>query len=309
MIKMEKQKRRVKNNVKGILLLDKPIGTSSNRLLQSVKHIYNAKKAGHTGSLDVPASGLLPICFGEATKMSGYLLNSNKKYFVQCKLGETTTTGDAAGTLLLTRLIPQISEKILTTIFKDFVGNIQQTPPMFSSLKHNGKRLYEFAYKGIEIERKARYIRIYSIELLRISKDYFEIEVYCSKGTYIRTLVEDIGEAIGCGAHVQSLRRLEAGPFNVLNAITLGEIELIAKKGQQALYSLLLPIDTILKDFPKILLTGDKLNCFCQGQSIEVSGIPKLGQLRIYNSSNEFIGLGEVIKNSRIKAKRLINIV
>jgi len=309
MKKMEIQKRKIKNNVKGILLLDKPIGISSNRLLQIVKRIYNAKKAGHTGSLDVPASGLLPICFGEATKVSGYLLNSNKKYFVKCKLGETTTTGDAAGAVLLTRQIPQITETILTTIFKDFIGNIKQTPPMFSSLKHNGKRLYEFAYKGIEVERKARDIRIYNIKLLQIYQDHFEIEVFCSKGTYIRTLAEDIGEKIGCGAHVSSLRRLETGSFNLLHAVTLDEIKFTAEKGHQALCDLLLPMDTALKDFPKILLAEDKIYCLRQGQSIEVSGILKLGQLRIYNSSNEFIGLGDVIKNSRIKAKRLINIV
>jgi len=309
MKKLKEQKKKIKNNVKGILLLDKPVGISSNRLLQNVKYIYNAKKAGHTGSLDVPASGLLPICFGEATKVSGYLLNSNKKYFVQCKLGETTTTGDAAGTVLLARKITKISESILTKIFKNFVGDIQQIPPMFSSLKHNGKRLYEFAYKGIEIERKPRDIRIYSIELLRISQDYFEIEVFCSKGTYIRTLVEDIGEEIGCGAHVSSLRRLETGPFNLLHSASLKEIEFTAKKGKQALYDLLLPMDTALKDFPKILLTEDKVFCLRQGQSIEVSDIPRLGQLRIYNSSNEFIGLGDAIKNNLIKPKRLINIV
>mgnify|MGYP001173102062 CR=1 FL=1 len=306
---MEKQKKKTKNNVKGILLLDKPIGMSSNRLLQTVKKIYNAKKAGHTGSLDVPASGLLPICFGEATKVSGYLLNSNKKYFVKCSLGITTTTGDASGEARVTRKIPKISEIKLGSIVKNYVGNIQQVPPMFSSLKHNGKRLYELAYKGIEVQRKAREIRVYSIKLLRFNEDYFEIEVFCSKGTYIRTLVEDIGEEIGCGAHVSSLRRLEAGPFNLLDAAALEEIESTAKKGKQALYDLLLPMDTALKEFPKILLADDKIYSLRQGQSIEVSDIPKLGQLRIYNSSNEFIGLGDAVKNNQIKAKRLINIV
>ena len=309
MKKMEKRKINIKNNVNGILLLDKPTGLSSNRSLQNVKRIYNAKKAGHTGSLDVPASGLLPICFGEATKVSGYLLNSNKKYFVQCKLGKTTTTGDAMGDVLLVRPIPQISKITLTTIFKDFIGNIQQIPPMFSSLKYNGKRLYEFAYNGVEVERKARDIRIYGIELLKICNDYFEIKVFCSKGTYIRTLVEDIGEKIGCGAHVLSLRRLEAGPFNQLHSITLEEIEFIAKKGQQALYDLLLPIDTALQDYPKIQLTEDETYRLRQGQPVAIPGLPKLGQFRIYNDSNEFIGLGDVIKNSQIKAKRLINIV
>ena len=309
MKKMERQKRNIKNNVNGILILDKPAGLSSNGTLQNVKSIYNAKKAGHTGSLDVPASGLLPICFGEATKVSGYLLNSNKKYYAQCKFGQTTTTGDATGEMLLARSVPQISETILKKTFKDFVGKIQQIPPMFSSLKYNGKRLYELAYNGIEVERKAREISIYSIELIKIYNDCFEIKVSCSKGTYIRTLVEDIGERIGCGAHVLSLRRLETGPFKQSQSITLEEIEFIAKKGQQALFNLLFPMDTVLQDFPKIQLTKDDAYRLRQGQVVAILGLPKSGQLRIYNNSNEFIGLGEVTKDRQLKAKRLINIV
>ena len=306
---MKIQNRNIKNNVNGILILDKPIGLSSNGTLQNVKRIYNAKKAGHTGSLDVPASGLLPICFGEATKVSRYLLNSNKKYYAQCKLGQTTTTGDATGEMLLARSVPQISETILKKTFKGFVGNVRQIPPMFSSLKYNGKRLYELAYNGIEVERKAREISVYSIELIKIYNDYFEIKVSCSKGTYIRTLVEDIGERIGCGAHVLSLRRLETGPFKQSQSITLEEIEFIAKKGQQALFNLLFPMDTVLQDFPKIQLTKDDAYRLRQGQVVAILGLPKSGQLRIYNNSNEFIGLGEVTKDRQLKAKRLINIV
>ena len=283
---MKIQNRNIKNNVNGILILDKPIGLSSNGTLQNVKRIYNAKKAGHTGSLDVPASGLLPICFGEATKVSGYLLNSNKKYYVQCKFGQTTTTGDATGDMLLARSVPQISETILKKTFKGFVGNVRQIPPMFSSLKYNGKRLYELAYNGIEVERKAREISIYSIELIKIYNDCFEIKVSCSKGTYIRTLVEDIGERIGCGAHVLSLRRLETGPFKQSQSITLEEIEFIAKKGQQALFNLLFPMDTVLQDFPKIQLTKDDAYRIRQGQVVAILGLPKSGQLRIYNNSN-----------------------
>ena len=309
MKKMAKQKRNIKNNVNGILLLDKPIGLSSNKSLQRAKYIYNAKKAGHTGSLDVPASGLLPICFGEATKVSGYLLNSNKKYHAQCKLGETTTTGDASGSILTVRQIPQITETLLTASFKDFVGNIQQIPPMFSSIKHNGKRLYEFAYNGIEIERKAREIKVYSIKLLKIYDDCFDVEVLCSKGTYIRTLIEDIGEKIGCGAHISSLRRIEAGPFSQLHSVTLEEIEFTSKKGFQALYNLLLPMDAALKDFPKVRLTDDETYHLQHGQSVGVLGIPKTGRLRIYNSYDEFIGLGDVTNDGRIRPKRLINIV
>ena len=309
MKKIEKHKKNIRNNITGILLLDKPVGISSNKSLQRIKNIYNAKKAGHTGNLDVPASGLLPICFGEATKICGYLLNSNKKYYVKCKLGETTKTGDATGTVLLQRKIPTISKKILINTFKNFIGNIQQIPPMFSALKYNGKRLYKFAYKDIEVERTARNITIYNIEFIRSSHDYFEIEVSCSKGTYIRTLVEDIGEKIGCGAHVSSLRRLETGPFHLSHSSTLEEIESIANQGQKSLYDLLLPMDTALKDIPEIRLDKEEAYCLSRGQFVEISDIPESGPLRIYNSSYEFIGVGDITEDGQIRPKRLINIV
>ena len=312
---MKKQKKRIRDDVNGILLLDKPAGISSNSSLQYVKRIYNAKKAGHTGSLDVPATGLLPICFGEATKVCGYLLNSNKKYRVRCKLGETTTTGDAKGDILSAKPIPKITKIKLTGIFENFIGNIQQIPPMFSALKHNGERLYKLAYKGIEVERKARNVTIYNIELFDVYSDCFDIEVFCTKGTYIRTLVEDIGEEIGCGAHVLTLLRLESGPFNQLDSIPLKKIEYIAEKGQQALYNLLLPMDAALKDIPKIRLADEEVYCFSLGQSVTTSGLAKsgqlgiyTGQLRIYNSSQQFIGLGEATEDGKIYPKRLINI-
>jgi tRNA pseudouridine55 synthase len=305
---MKKQKKRIRDDVNGILLLDKPAGISSNSSLQYVKRIYNAKKAGHTGSLDVPATGLLPICFGEATKVCGYLLNANKKYRVRCKLGETTTTGDAKGDILSVKPIPKITKIKLTEIFENFIGNIQQIPPMFSALKHNGERLYKLAYKGIEVERKARNVTIYNIELFNVYSDCFDIEVFCTKGTYIRTLVEDIGKEIGCGAHVLTLLRLESGPFNQLDSISLKKIEYIAEKGQQALYNLLLPMDAALKDIPKIRLADEEVYCLSLGQSVTTSGLAKSGQLRIYNSSQQFIGLGEATEDGKIYPKRLINI-
>ena len=211
--------------------------------------------------------------------------------------------------MLLQRKIPAISKKILVGIFKNFVGNIQQIPPMFSALKYNGKRLYKFAYEGIEVERQARNITIYNIEYIRNSHDYFEIEVYCSKGTYIRTLVEDIGEKIGCGAHVSSLRRLETGPFNQSNSTTLEEIEFIANQGQNSLYDLLLPMDTALKDIPEIRLDKKEAYSLSRGQSVEISGLPESGPLRIYNSSYQFIGVGDITEDGQIRPKRLINIV
>ena len=305
---MKKNKKFFFNDVNGILLLDKSSGISSNNSLQRVKRIYNARKAGHTGSLDVPATGLLPICFGEATKISGYLLGSDKKYYAKCKLGETTTTGDASGDLLEKKEFPAMKESELIKILTKFIGNIEQVPPMFSALKYRGVRLYKFAYKGITVERKARNIKIYDINLLNVGKDYFEIEVFCSKGTYIRTLVEDIGIKIGCGAHVLTLRRKETGPFHELDSFTLEKIEEISKKGLDALFSLLLPMDMALKNIPQIQLKKEEALSISQGRSVVVDGLPDAGELRIYNSLSQFIGMGEVTEDGRVSPKRLINI-
>lgn len=305
---MKKNKKFFFNDVNGILLLDKSSGISSNNSLQRVKRIYNARKAGHTGSLDVPATGLLPICFGEATKISGYILGSDKKYYAKCKLGETTTTGDASGDLLEKKEFPAMKESELIKILTKFIGNIEQVPPMFSALKYRGVRLYKFAYKGITVERKARDIKIYDINLLNVENDYFEMEVFCSKGTYIRTLVEDIGIKIGCGAHVLTLRRKETGPFHELDSITLEKIEEIAKKGLDALSNLLLPMDMALKNIPQIQLKKEEALSISQGRSVVVDGLPDAGELRIYNSLSQFIGMGEVTEDGRVSPKRLINI-
>ncbi len=305
---MKKNKKFFFNDVNGILLLDKSSGISSNNSLQKVKRIYNARKAGHTGSLDVPATGLLPICFGEATKISGYILGSDKKYYAKCKLGETTTTGDASGDLLEKKEFPAMKESELIKILTKFIGNIEQVPPMFSALKYRGVRLYKFAYKGITVERKARDIKIYDINLLNVENDYFEMEVFCSKGTYIRTLVEDIGIKIGCGAHVLTLRRKETGPFHELDSFTLEKIEEISKKGLDALFSLLLPMDMALKNIPQIQLKKEEALSISQGRSVVVDGLPDAGELRIYNSLSQFIGMGEVTEDGRVSPKRLINI-
>ena len=305
---MKKNKKFFFNDINGILLLDKSSGISSNNSLQRVKRIYNARKAGHTGSLDVPATGLLPICFGEATKISGYILGSDKKYYAKCKLGETTTTGDASGDLLEKKEFPAMKESELIKILTKFIGNIEQVPPMFSALKYRGVRLYKFAYKGITVERKARDIKIYDINLLNVENDYFEMEVFCSKGTYIRTLVEDIGIKIGCGAHVLTLRRKETGPFHELDSFTLEKIEEISKKGLDALFSLLLPMDMALKNIPQIQLKKEEALSISQGRSVVVDGLPDAGELRIYNSLSQFIGMGEVTEDGRVSPKRLINI-
>ena len=294
-------------DINGILVLDKPAGISSNGALQHVKRLYNANKAGHTGNLDVPASGLLPICLGEATKVSTYLLDSNKTYRAKCLLGVTTTTGDADGKTLLKTPVDKLSEIDIKKICTKFVGEIEQVPPMYSALKHNGRRLYELAYSGIEVERKARKITIHRIDLLDFKNKEFWIEVSCTKGTYIRTLVEDIGNELACGAHILSLRRLKAGPFHETQMVTQSQLNVVAEGGLEQLDNLLLPMDSALTDMPKVLLKKDVVFYLCQGQTVVASGLPKSGKLRIYDQSSNFIGLGEVTQDGRIAPKRLIN--
>ena len=294
--------------VNGILLLDKPAGLSSNQLLQRVKRLFKARKAGHTGSLDVPATGLLPICFGEATKVSAFLLDSDKTYVATGRLGITTTTGDAAGEVLTEKATDDLSQNDLLAILPAFRGEIEQVPPMYSALKHHGKRLYELAYQGLEVERQPRKATIYQLELLDFSGSEFEIRVKCSKGTYIRTLVQDIGAALGCGAHVLSLRRLQSGPFTEEQMLSLEQIEAVAGNDDEALDSLLLPMDRALLDLPEIHLDADASHCLCLGQSVVKSGASGTGTVRLYNQANCFIGLGDLSADGVLKPKRLINI-
>ena len=304
---MSRQRKKRGRNISGILVLDKPGGLSSNGALQHVKRIFNANKAGHTGNLDVPATGLLPICLGEATKVSAYLLDSNKTYRARCKLGVTTTTADAAGEVVDTHDVPELSKSDLEKAFKKFIGDIEQVPPMYSALKQNGKRLYELAYKGIEVERKARKITIFSIKLIDLQEDEFEMEVACSKGTYIRTLAEDIGREIGCGAHILTLRRLEAGPFKESQMITPEKLQEVAESGNENLDELLLPMDYALDNFPEVRLSEDVSYYLRQGQAVTFSGLPKSGRLRVYDETGAFIGIGEVADDGRLAPKRLIN--
>lgn len=305
---MSRRRKKHGRDISGILVLDKPAGMSSNGALQHVKRIFNANKAGHTGNLDVPATGLLPICLGEATKVSAYLLDSNKTYHARCKLGVTTTTGDAAGEEVSNKPVPEINESELKLVLNKFIGEIEQVPPMYSALKQDGKRLYELAYKGIEVERKPRQITIHRLELVKLDKNSFEINVTCTKGTYIRTLAEDIGQVIGCGAHILTLRRLEAGPFHEAQMITAAKLQEVAEQGVDEIDKLLLPMDIALTNFPEIRLSEDVAYYLCQGQAVMAKGLPKSGRLRIYNNSDQFLGLGEVTEDGRVAPKRLINI-
>jgi tRNA pseudouridine55 synthase len=292
--------------VNGILLLDKPQGMTSNAALQVVKRLYQARKAGHTGSLDPLATGLLPLCFGEATKVSGFLLDADKRYRVVCRLGERTTTGDAEGEVVEQRPVEGVTEARLRQVLEGFVGEIEQIPPMYSAVKHKGERLYKLARQGVEVEREARKVDIHSLELLDFSIPVFEIDVHCSKGTYVRTLVEDIGEQLGCGAHVTALRRLAVGPFDDSQLVDMAALEAKAAEGMAALDKLLLPMESGLSQWPGVRLSGDAAFYLRQGQPVLVPQAPTEGWVRLYEGESRFLGMGEILDDGRVAPRRLM---
>ena len=294
--------------VNGILLLDKPTGLTSNAALQQVKKLFRARKAGHTGSLDPLASGLLPICLGEATKVSAFLLDADKQYQVTCKLGERTTTADAEGEVVETRSFDGVSEKQLREVMAHYLGDIEQIPPMFSAVKHQGQRLYKLARQGIEVEREPRPITIHEMNLLDFQLPLAEISLRCSKGTYVRTLVEDIGEELGCGAHVTGLRRLGVGPYNETGLVTLSTLEqLRAEGGEAALDKLLLPMESGLAQWPGVRLSSDAAFYLRQGQPVLVPHAPTTGWVRLYMGEKQFLGVGEILDDGRVAPRRLLN--
>ena len=305
---MSKQRRRHPNlrTVNGILLLDKPVGLTSNAALQVVKRLYLARKAGHTGSLDPLATGLLPICFGEATKISGFLLDADKHYRVQCCLGVRTNTGDAEGEVLEQRPVEGITEAALREVIAGFLGEIEQIPPMYSALKHKGERLYNLARQGVEVVREPRTVTIYALELLDFSGIHAELRVHCSKGTYVRTLVEDIGALLGCGAHVSRLRRLGVGPFDDSAMYDMETLEALASEGYPALDRLLLPVEAGLAQWPGVSLTGDAAFYLRQGQPVLVPQAPTRGWVRLYEGDRQFIGMGEILDDGRVAPRRLM---
>lgn len=292
--------------VSGILLLDKPLHVSSNGILQKVRFLYQAEKAGHTGALDPLASGMLPICFGEATKVSAYLLDSNKRYLTTATLGMTSETGDSEGGFSEPRAIPDLDVQAIEQVLAQFRGDIKQIPPMYSALKRDGKKLYELAREGIEVEREARPVKILSLEQTVYNKPELTLDVKCSKGTYIRTLVEDIGEAIGCGAYVSMLRRTAVDPFEHLPTYTLEELEQTFEQGGlDALDELLAPIDSALPYLPKLTLDETQVKRIQQGQRFQVE-LEQAELVRLYNESQQFIGLGQV-QNHLLAVKRLMS--
>ena len=291
--------------IDGILLLDKPIGLTSNQALQRVKRLFDARKAGHTGSLDPLASGLLPICLGQATKVSGFLLNAGKRYQVVARLGQRTDTGDADGQVIEERPVPALDRGLVKRVLARFEGSQTQVPPMYSALKHQGQRLYKLARQGIEIERQPREIEIHGLELLSLEADALELEVACSKGTYVRTLVEDIARALGTVAHVIVLRRLGVGPYAEGRMYKLEELEALAEQGMERLDELLLPVDSALEHWPSVELGADSAYYLMQGQAVMAPGAPSSGKVRLYDEGHGFLGIGEVKLDGRVAPTRL----
>ncbi len=305
---MARRGRQRGRRVDGILLLDKPLGITSNGALQQVKRLFNAAKAGHTGNLDPAAGGMLPICFGEATKLSAFLLDADKVYTGTVKLGVRTTSADAEGEVIETRPVENITEARVREVLERFVGPQQQVPPMHSAIKQNGQPLYKLAHQGIEVERKPRDIEIFSIELLRLEGDEFDIRVHCSKGTYIRTLAEDIGEALGCGAHLCALYRDAVGPFrDKEQLVTLETLTALAEEGRfAAMGSMLLSMGEALDDWPAVQLTENSAYYVRQGQPVQVPKAPTHGLVRLLDPEGEFIGVGHILDDGRVAPKRLL---
>ena len=296
------QFKRIKRTISGVLLLDKAYDISSNTALQQVKRLFQAEKAGHTGNLDPLATGLLPLCFGEATKFSQYLLDADKVYQAVIKLGATTTTGDVEGDVISQHPV-SVNLLQVEQVLQNFIGPVQQIPPMYSALKHQGKALYTYARAGIEIERKAREITIYSLDLVEFSGDELSVTVSCSKGTYIRVLAEDIGAKLGCGAHLKALRRIATGGFDIAHAMTLSQIEQMSPEQRDAS---LLPADCLLEGVPKVILDSESAYYVQQGQTVWQAKQSTQGMVSLYGPDQVFIGLGEITDAGKIAPKRLV---
>lgn len=300
------QVKRIRRKVDGILVLDKPRGLTSNAALQKIRWLLNAEKAGHTGSLDPLATGVLPLCFGEATKFSQYLLDADKGYETLMHLGVTTATGDAEGEVLERRDV-SVDRDALEAVLSRFRGDISQIPPMYSALKRDGQPLYKLARAGEVVEREPRSVTIGRLDLLSFEPPFARLSVACSKGTYIRTLVEDIGQVLGAGAHVAELRRTQAGPFSLDQAISLESLEQAhAEGGSEALDRFLLPADSGLEHWPLLQLSEHSSYYWLHGQPVRAPQAPKFGMVRVQDHEGRFIGIGEVSDDGRIAPRRLI---
>ena len=293
-------------DVDGILLLNKPLGITSNKALQMARHLFKANKGGHTGSLDPLASGMLPICFGEAAKFSSYLLDASKSYRAICHLGKTTSTGDAEGEITSESTV-NVTEADITAVLKSLTGSIQQIPPMYSALKHKGQPLYRLARKGKEVERAARTVEIYKLAQLNFDGFQLEIDVHCSKGTYIRTIAEDIGSALGCGAFVSLLDRKAVHPYWQEPSYTLDYLTELAEQGLDVLDQCLLPVKSALTDLPELIIDTTAVDLLKNGVAVEAHNAKHSSLLSLVAESGEFIGIGKILPNGLIAPKRLMN--
>lgn len=291
--------------VDGLLLLDKPSGMTSNRALQVVRRLINAQKAGHTGSLDPAATGMLPLCFGEATKVCAYLLDADKSYRVTAKLGSATDTADADGKEIATATVPELSADDWNEILQGFCGESTQIPPMYSALKKDGKRLYELARRGETVEREPRAIRIDEIKLLEFSGTRLVFRVSCSKGTYIRVLVEDIARVAGTVAHTARLHRESVGDFESANMLDMATVEALAEQGLAPLRARLLPADVALADMPGVSVSAQEAAKFCGGQAVTVAVEEQAGLARVYEAGERFLGVGELSADGLLAPRRV----
>lgn len=287
-------------DIDGVLLLDKPGGMSSNDALQKARRLFSAAKAGHTGTLDPMATGLLPLCFGEATKFSNRLLEADKTYHAVMRLGQVSSTGDAEGEILRERPVA-VDETGLLSVCETFLGEIDQLPPMYSALKHQGKALYEYARAGVEIERETRRVKIRSLNVLGRQGNDVAFSVCSSKGTYVRTLAEDIGEALGCGAHLVELRRTAIGGISVQDALSL---DALAAMDEPLRFPLLAPPEALLAHLPEIHLDESSESGFMHGQAVRLAAIE--GEFRIYGSDDVFLGLGFSDGQGSVRPVRLL---
>ncbi|RFC34392.1 MAG: tRNA pseudouridine synthase B [Candidatus Nitrotoga sp. MKT] len=294
---------RVLRSLDGILLFDKPLGLSSNVALQKVRRLFQAEKAGHTGTLDPLATGLLPVCFGEATKFTSSLLDADKTYCALIRLGQTTTTGDAEGEITSTCAVKLDNAQIHAAL-RNFIGDIQQLPPMHSAIKHKGKPLYEYIRKGETVIRASRSVTIHELVLERFVGNELEITVRCSKGTYVRTLAEDIGLALGCGAHLKGLRRTAIGRFGLEGAHNLIQMESVTMSEREAY---ILPLDSLLHDLPVLDLDAAQVTRIAQGQRLAIETALLDGKVRLYGAGH-FIGVADLVEQ-RLTPVRLLSSV
>ena len=295
-------------DVHGVFLLDKPQGMSSNDVMQKVKRLFQANKAGHTGALDPLATGMLPICLGEATKFSQFLLDADKRYVVTAKLGERTDTSDAEGRIVASRPVNLKTAEILTAL-SAFRGDLMQVPTMFSALKHQGKPLYEYARAGVTVERQARPITIFELKFIEYNAPFLTLEVHCSKGTYIRTLIDDLGERLGCGAHVSMLRRTAVSDYPSDKMLTLEALQQLAEAGDlRRLDALLLPPDSAVSKLPSLFLTERQTQAVGFGQRVRFDNAEKIyGQVRLFSAENLFLGVAEIHQDNVIRPARMVN--